>query len=79
MAHKAHPPMADRLRALREAFELGRQWGCTPAEAMERQAREAAKVRSQQALASLRAKIAVPLRRSHSPETTPAIRCWWND
>ena len=81
MSRKA-PSLAERLRAQREAFELGLQWGCTPAEAIERKKLEQAKARDRAATARLRAKMAgrhpTPPQTPKSPPA-PALRGWWHD
>lgn len=52
------PPLADRLRAHREAFALAQQLGCTPAEAATELARRQAASNNRAAMARLKAKMA---------------------
>ncbi|WP_068091042.1 hypothetical protein [Novosphingobium rosa] len=74
---KPKPTTAERTRALREAFELGLQMGCTPAEAAEEMARRRAAAASKAARDRLRAIESRPLPRPNTTPRSPA-RDWWN-
>lgn len=74
--------LADRFRANREAFELGLQLGCTPAEARAEMDRREARDRWAATERRLQAKLAAPslavLRAGHDPEEPP-IPYWQRD
>lgn len=80
-------PLAERLRAARESFDLAMQMGCLPAEAREARRREDADRQWRESGERLRAAMNRPLRRQSIPApvvepalTTPeAPRRWWLD
>lgn len=68
-------PLADRLRAHREAMELALQLGCTPAEARQELDRRAAWDRHRQLMARAAAQRTNPAREAE-PED-PRLLPWW--
>ena len=71
--------LAQRFRHAREAFELGLQLGCTPAEAIAERDRRAARERWVATERRLQAKMAAPcreaLRAGHEADERPVP--WW--
>ncbi|WP_408586550.1 hypothetical protein [Novosphingobium sp.] len=81
---RAQRPLADRFRAAREAFVLGCQLGCTPAQARDQMRQRESNARWQETERRLAARAAqrpAPSATFTEITATPADlpRPWWHD